>query len=147
MTNLSLSADFSILVNAIKTAELTEKFNSNDPITLFAPSNKAFEKLPAGILDTLLLPTHKTELANLIFYHVVAGIITSKDLEKRIKAGNGRATLTTLTGGTVTASINENRNIVLTDESGLQSVISHFDIKQSNGSLDVITSVLSPHSK
>lgn len=147
MTNLSSSADFSILVNAIKTAGLTDKFSGNDLFTFFAPGNKAFEKLPAGILDTLLLPSHKTELVNLIFYHALAGIITSKDLEKQIKAGNGQATLTTLAGGKVTASINENRNIVLTDESGLQSVISHFDIKQSNGTLDVITSVLSPHSE
>ena len=147
LANLSSSSDFSTLVNAIKTADLADTFGGNSPITIFAPVNKAFDKLAPGQLDTLLLPAHKTELVNLLTYHAVAGRITSKDIEKQIKAGNGQATFTTLSGGVLTAKINENRNIVLTDENGGQSVISRFDIQQNNGILHIITSVLIPHAK
>ncbi len=147
MGNLSSSPNFSVLVNAIKAAGLTDTFNSNSPITIFAPANKAFEKLQSGKLDTLLLPAHQTELTNLLRYHAVAGRITSKDIQRQIKAGNGQATFTTLSGGVLTARINENRNIALTDENGGQSVISKFDIQQSNGMLQVITSVLTPRLK
>jgi uncharacterized surface protein with fasciclin (FAS1) repeats len=147
LVNLSSSPNFSTLVNAIKTANLDDTFGGSSPITVFAPVNKAFDKLAPGQLDTLLLPAHKTELVKLLTYHAVAGRITSKDIEKQIKAGNGQATFTTLSGGVLTAKINENRNIVLTDENGGQSVISRFDIQQSNGILHVITSVLIPHAK
>jgi uncharacterized surface protein with fasciclin (FAS1) repeats len=145
--NLSASNEFSILVKAIKADSLTHLFDGNFPITVFAPTNKAFEKLSAGKLDTLLLPVHKKELENLVMYHCVAGIISSKDIAKQIKAGNGQATLTTLSGGVLTARINENRNIVLTDENGGQSVISQFDIKQNDGILHMVTAVLIPKSK
>ncbi|MDB5145293.1 MAG: Cell surface lipoprotein precursor [Mucilaginibacter sp.] len=147
LVNLSSSPNFSILVNAIKTANLDDTFGGSGPITVFAPVNKAFDKLAPGQLDTLLLPAHKIELVKLLTYHAVAGRITSKDIEKQIKAGNGQATFTILSGGVLTAKINENRNIVLTDENGGQSVISRFDIQQSNGILHVITSVLIPHTK
>jgi uncharacterized surface protein with fasciclin (FAS1) repeats len=147
MVNLSASSDFSLLTNAITTASLTGIFSGNTPITIFAPENRAFGKLEPGKLDTLMLPAHQAELASLINYHAVAGKITSKDLQRQIKAGNGQTSLTTLSGGKLTARINENRNIVLTDESGGQSVISRFDIQQSNGLLDVITAVLSPAAK
>lgn len=147
LDNLSASPDFSILVNAIKTADLANTFTGTGPITVFAPTDKAFTKLAYGQLDTLLQPAHKAELANLIMYHAIAGKITSKDIDRQIKAGNGQATLTTLAGGTLTARINENRNIVLTDENGGQSVISRFNIPQSNGIMHMITVVLVPHSK
>jgi uncharacterized surface protein with fasciclin (FAS1) repeats len=147
LVNLSSSPNFSTLVSAIKTANLDDIFGGNGPITVFAPVNKAFDKLAPGQLDTLRQPAHKTELVNLLTYHAVAGRITSKDIEKQIIAGNGQATFTTLSGGVLTAKINENRNIVLTDENGGQSVISRFDIQQSNGILHVITSVLIPHAK
>jgi uncharacterized surface protein with fasciclin (FAS1) repeats len=147
MTSLSAAPDFSQLINVINTAALTDTFNGDTPVTLFAPTNKAFEKLTPGQLDTLMLPAHKAELTNLLMYHAVSGIITSKNIESQIKAGNGQATLTTLAGGILTAHINENRNIVLTDENGGQSVISRLDIAQSNSMLHVITAVLLPHSK
>ena len=147
LVNISAAPSFSILVNAIKTAAITDTFSGSEPITLFAPTNKAFEKLAPGQLDTLLLPAHKTELANLLSNHAVAGRVTSKDIERQIKAGNGQATLTTLSGGVLTAKINENRNIVLTDENGGQSVISTFDISQSNGMVHIVNAVLIPHSK
>lgn len=147
LDNLSSSPDFSILVNAIKTADLANTFNGASPITIFAPTDKAFAKLAYGQLDTLLQPAHKAELVNLLMYHAVAGKITSKDLDRQIKAGNGQATLTTLAGGILTARVNENRNIVLTDENGGQSAISRFDIQQSNGIMHIITVVLVPYSK
>src|ERR1700753_2317350 len=127
--NLSASPKFSDLLNAMKAAPLM----GEGPVTLFAPTNKAFEKLAPGQLDTLMLPAHKTELGMLLSYHVIAGRVTSKDIENQIKAGNGQVALTTLSGGVLIARINENRNIILTDENGGQSVISTFDIVQSNG--------------
>ena len=147
VVNISSASNFSVLANVIQVAGLTDTFNSGNPITIFAPDNKAFEKLPVGKLDSLLLPAHKTELTNLLLYHAISVKITSKDIERQIKAGNGQATFTTLSGGILTARINENRNIVLTDDSGTQSVISVLDVQQSNGILFVITSVLMARTK
>ena len=147
LVNISSAPNFSVLLNAIKTAAITDTFSGSEPITVFAPTNKAFEKLAPGQLDTLLLPAHKTELANLLSYHAVSGRITSKDIERQIKAGNGQANFTTLSGGVLIAKINENRNIVLTDENSGQSVISTFDIAQSNGMVHIVTAVLIPRSK
>jgi uncharacterized surface protein with fasciclin (FAS1) repeats len=140
--NISRSPNFSMLASIIQ-ADTTNTLSGN-PITVFAPDNKAFSRLPAGTIDTLLLPTHKADLLNLIKYHAIAGKITSADIERQIKAGNGQATFTTLDGRTLTAKINENRNIVLIDENGGQSVVSRLDVQQSNGMLFVVTQVLLP---
>ena len=140
--NISASSNFSTLTSIIL-ADTTNTFNGN-PITVFAPDNKAFSKLPIGTVDTLLSPNHKSDLLNLLKYHAIAGRVTSKDIERQIKAGNGQATFTTLSGRTLTAKINENRNIVLTDENGGQSVLSRLDIPQSNGILYIVTQVLLP---
>ncbi len=144
--NLSLSPEFTKLDSIIKAADLVDSFKSGT-ITFFAPNNKAFDKLAPGMLDTLLLPAHKAALVNLLNYHAVSGKITSKDLERQIKAGNGQATLTTISGGILTARINENRNIMLTDENGGQSVITRLDIEQSNGMLFIVNAVLLPKAK
>lgn len=140
--NILASPNFSALASIIQ-GDTTNSFSGN-PITVFAPDNKAFSKLPAGTVDTLLLSTHKSDLLLLIKYHAIAGKVTSTDLQRQIKAGNGQATFTTLSGRTLTARINENRNIVLTDENGGQSILSRLDIQQSNGVLHVITQVLLP---
>ena len=147
LENISLSPELTILAIAIKTSGLATTFKGSGPITVFAPTNKAFEKFNAVKLDTLLLPAHKNELVGLLTYHVIAGKITSKDIEKQIKANNGQAIFKTLSGGQLTARTNENRNIVLTDENGGQSVISKLDIQQSYGMLHIITGVLVPKSK
>jgi uncharacterized surface protein with fasciclin (FAS1) repeats len=147
LTNISSSSGFTILTNVIKVSSLTDTFNGNIPITVFAPPNKAFEKFSPGKLDSLLLPAHKTELISLLTYHVIAGKITSKDIENQIKVNNGKAAFTTLSGSTLTARINENRNIILTDENGGQSVISVFDISQSNGIMHIVTALLIPKKK
>jgi uncharacterized surface protein with fasciclin (FAS1) repeats len=142
--NLSASTEFSKLVNAIKTADLTATFQGRGPVTIFAPANKAFDQFPPGKLDTLLLPARKAELIGLLNYHIISGKVTSKEIYAQIKAGNGQATFKTVSGGMLIASINANRNIVLTDENGGQSVIGKFDIQQSNGVLHVVTAVLVP---
>jgi len=144
--NLSASPQFTTLVKVINVAGLTENLKTGT-ITFFAPTNQAFDKLPTGVLDTLLLPAHKAALINLVNYHTLQGRVTSKDIERQIKAGNGQATFTTLAGGTLTARINENRNIVLTDDNGGQSIVTRLDIDQSNGILFVINAVLQPKAK
>lgn len=144
--NLSASSQFSTVVNLMTAAGMTDSLKSVT-ITFFAPTDKAFDKLPAGTVDTLLLPNHKADLISLLNSHMVSGKLTSKNINKFIKASNGQTALTTVSGGTLTARINENRNIVLSDESGNQAVVTRLDIEQSNGMLFIINGVLSPKPK
>jgi uncharacterized surface protein with fasciclin (FAS1) repeats len=145
--NMTSSKDYTILIKAIENAGLTQTFKSKGPITVFAPTNQAFGKLPAGKLDSLLKPDHKLDLSYLITYHAIAGRITAKDIEKKVNSNNGEATFTTIAGGRLTAKIDTNRNIILVDENGGESVISKFDIKQSNGLMHIVNSVLVPKIK
>lgn len=145
--NVSKSKEYSLLITAIADAGLTETFKSKGPITVFAPTNKAFENLPAGKMDTLLKPAHKLDLSYLLTYHALAGRITSKDIAHKINAGKGKATFTTIAGSKIIARIDANRNIILIDENGGESVISQFDIPQSNGMLHVVNAVLVPKAK
>lgn len=142
--NVSKSRDYSTLINAIKTAGLTLTFESKGPITIFAPTNTAFAKLPAGKLDTLLMPDHKLELSSLVTYHAIAGKVSAKDILHNIREHKGVANYVTLAGSKLAATIDANRNIVLTDETGGQCVISQFDVEQSNGMLHVVTGVFVP---
>jgi uncharacterized surface protein with fasciclin (FAS1) repeats len=144
--NLSASPEFTTLVKVINAADLSKDLEMGT-ITFFAPANRAFDKLPQGVLDTLLLPAHKTDLISLISCHAVQGKITSRDIERLIKAGNGQAALPTLSGGTLIARINENRNIVLTDENGGESIVTRLDIEQANGILFIVNAVLLPKAK
>ncbi|HWD87262.1 MAG TPA: fasciclin domain-containing protein [Mucilaginibacter sp.] len=144
--NISSAPQLSTLRKIIDSAHLTDNLKTGT-ITFFAPANQAFDKLAPGILDTLLAPVHKADLANLVNNHIVQGKLTSKDISRQIKMGNGQATFTTLAGGTLTARINENRNIVLTDDNGDQAVITRLDIEQSNGTLFIINAVLLPKAK
>lgn len=145
--NISLSTKYSVLLRAIDDAGLIETFKSKGPITFFAPDNKAFEKLPGAKLDTLLQPAHKYDLSYLITYHAIAGRLTARDISRKINANNGEAIFTTIAGSKLTAKIDSNRNIVLTDENGGQSIIDHFDIPQSNGILHTVNAVLVPKVK
>ncbi|RVU00621.1 fasciclin domain-containing protein [Mucilaginibacter limnophilus] len=142
--NLSANPNFSVFINAINTAGLSGTLSSQTPVTVLAANNKAFAKLPVGLLDTLFKPENKTKLAILVNGHLLAGKITSADIAQRIKNGNGSARLITLAGTSLTAVIDTNRNIVLTDGSGNQSVISRFNAVQSNGIVHTVTSVLMP---
>lgn len=145
--NMAQSKEYTVLVKAIEYADLTETFKSKGPITVFAPTNQAFGKLPAGELDSLLQPKHKYDLSYMLTYHAVAGRLTARDIERKINSNNGQAIFTTIAGSKLTAKIDANRNIVLIDENGGESVVSKFDIQQSNGMLHVVNAVLVPKPK
>lgn len=147
VTNITRVKELSTFLKIMQAAGLTETFISKGPVTLFVPTNSAFAKLSAGKLDTLLMPEHKYDLIALITYHAIAGKITSKDIAHQISANNGLATFTTLTGNRLTAKIDANRNIVLVDENGGQSIISKFDIEQNNGLIHLVNAVLIPKFK
>jgi uncharacterized surface protein with fasciclin (FAS1) repeats len=144
MQNIDSAKELSTFASAIKAAGLTDTFASAGPVTVLAPTNAAFAKLPAGTLDTLFVPTHLQALKNLILNHVIAGSLTAKDIAKQIRLNNGQAMFITLSGVKLNAVIDANRNIVLTDENGGKSIIATFDITQSNDILDIITAVLLP---
>jgi len=145
--NMALSKEYTILVSAIDEAGLTQTFKSKGPITIFAPTNQAFARLPPGELDTLLKPSHRFDLNYLLTYHALAGRVTARDIAKKINSNNGEAVFTTIAGSKLTAKIDENRNIVLIDENGGVCVISKFDVRQSNGLLHVVNAVLVPKPK
>jgi uncharacterized surface protein with fasciclin (FAS1) repeats len=113
------------------------------PFTVFAPTNAAFEKLPAGTVDTLLKPENKEKLAGILTYHVVAGKWTAEQLAEKIKASNGTAELKTVNGETLTAKL-DGDSIVLTDEKGGTAKVTTADVLQSNGVIHVIDTVLTP---
>lgn len=137
------SSDHTTLVAAVQAAGLVDTLSGAGPFTLFAPTNAAFGKLPAGAVDSLLLPRNRAALTRTLTYHVVPGRITAADLLARIRAGNGRALLTTVQGGTLTASESAG-GITLTDASGGSSVVTTADVLQSNGVIHVIDTVLAP---
>jgi uncharacterized surface protein with fasciclin (FAS1) repeats len=135
------SKDHTTLVAAVKAAGLVDTLESPGPFTVFAPTNEAFDKLPAGTVDTLLKPENLAQLKKILTYHVVAGKLTAKDIAKQIKAGGGKATLTTVEGGTLTAMMQGDK-LVLTDEKGGTATVTIENVYQSNGVIDVIDTVL-----
>ncbi|HJQ31693.1 MAG TPA: fasciclin domain-containing protein [Pyrinomonadaceae bacterium] len=142
--NAMNSADHTTLVAAVKAAGLVETLQGKGPFTVFAPTNAAFDKLPAGTVDTLLKPENKAMLTNVLTYHVVAGKYDSKKLMQEIKKGGGTATLKTVSGGTLTARMNGMNGITLTDEKGGTSNVTIADVYQSNGVIHVVDTVLMP---
>ena len=137
------SADHTTLVAAVKAAGLVETLKGKGPFTVFAPVNAAFDKLPAGTVDTLLKPENKGALTNVLTYHVLAGRFDSNAIAKKIKAGNGKAWFKAVNGGTLTAWMDGNA-LVLTDEKGGQSRVTIANVYQSNGVIHVVDSVLLP---
>ncbi len=137
------SKDHTTLVAAVKAAGLVETLQGPGPFTVFAPTNEAFAALPAGTVDNLVKPENKETLTKILTYHVVAGKMTSADLAKAIKAGNGSATLKTVSGGTLTAMM-KGKNIELKDEKGGISTVTIADVIQSNGVIHVVNKVLMP---
>ncbi|HXB67658.1 MAG TPA: fasciclin domain-containing protein [Candidatus Acidoferrales bacterium] len=138
------SADHTTLVAAVKAAGLVETLKGPGPFTVFAPTNAAFSKLPAGTVDTLLQPENKEMLTKVLTYHVVAGRWSANDLKKRIKAGGGKAELKTVSGGNLTAMVH-NGMVVLHDEKGGMATVTQSDVFQSNGVIHVIDSVVLPN--
>jgi len=138
------SADHTTLVAAVKAAGLVDTLSGKGPFTVFAPVNSAFAALPAGTVETLLKPENKATLVKILTYHVVAGNFSSKDVVKAIKKGNGKATFKTVSGGKLTAML-DGSNVVLMDEKGGKSTVTIADVKQSNGVIHVVDSVLLPN--
>jgi uncharacterized surface protein with fasciclin (FAS1) repeats len=137
------SKDHTTLVAAVKAAGLVDTLMSAGPFTVFAPTNAAFSKLPAGTVETLVKPENKDTLTSILTYHVVSGRITSTDIANKIKTGKGTATLTTVQGGKLTAKM-VGKNLVLTDTKGGKSIVTIANVKQSNGVIHVIDGVLLP---
>jgi uncharacterized surface protein with fasciclin (FAS1) repeats len=138
------SADHTTLVAAVKAAGLVETLKSKGPFTVFAPTNAAFDKLPAGTVETLVTPENKAMLTKILTYHVLAGKFDSKAIAKRIKAGGGTAQFKTISGGNLWAWMSGN-NLVLKDEKGGTSTVSIANVYQSNGVIHVVDTVLLPN--
>src|SRR5271165_2003522 len=138
------SQDHTTLVAAVKAAGLVDTLEGPGPFTVFAPTNEAFAKLPAGTVDNLLKPENKEMLVKVLTYHVVPGRISASDLAKEIKAGGGKATLKTVQGEILTATM-DGKHIVLVDEKGDKSMVTIANVFQSNGVIHVVDTVLLPN--
>ena len=144
VANASAAPNLSTLVAAVKAADLVATLQGAGPFTVFAPTDDAFAKLPAGTVDGLLQPDRKADLAGLLTYHVVAGNVDAAALVQQIEAGGGSATLTTVQGTTLTATPDGAGGITLTDAKGGTAKVTTADVRQSNGIVHVIDSVLMP---
>jgi uncharacterized surface protein with fasciclin (FAS1) repeats len=138
------SKDHTTLVAAVKAADLVDTLEGPGPFTVFAPTNEAFNALPAGTVDNLLKPENKDQLKKVLTYHVVSGTMNSKSIKKAIKEGHGKATLTTVEGGALTATMKGGK-LILTDEKGGTATVTIADVYQSNGVIHVINAVLLPN--
>lgn len=139
------SKDHTTLVAAVSAAGLVETLKSKGPFTVFAPTNAAFEKLPAGTVDNLLKPENKATLTAVLTYHVVPGKLNAKELSKWIKKGNGTTELTTVQGGKIWL-MEKDGEIWLKDEKGGMAKVTIADVNQSNGVIHVIDTVVLPKS-
>jgi uncharacterized surface protein with fasciclin (FAS1) repeats len=137
------SKDHTTLVAAVKAADLVGTLKSAGPFTVFAPTNAAFAKLPAGTVENLLKPENKATLSSVLTYHVVPGKVSASDVVAAIKAGGGKAVLTTVQGGKITASMMGN-TVMITDAKGGMSHVTIADVNQSNGVIHVVDAVMLP---
>jgi uncharacterized surface protein with fasciclin (FAS1) repeats len=137
------SKDHTTLVAAVKAAGLVETLKTAGPFTVFAPTNDAFDKLPAGTAATLLKPENRSTLTKILTYHVVAGRISAADLMAKIKSGGGKAQLKTFSGAPLTA-MTDGKKLYLIDEKGGKSGITTGDVAQKNGVIHVVNAVLMP---
>lgn len=138
------SKDHTTLVAAVKAAGLVDTLSGAGPFTVFAPTNSAFGKLPAGTVETLLKPENKATLTKVLTYHVVAGKWDSQAVAKMISDGKGKAEIATVAGGKLSASM-KGRDLILTDEKGGMAKVTIADVYQSNGVIHVIDTVLMPN--
>jgi uncharacterized surface protein with fasciclin (FAS1) repeats len=143
VANAVESKDHTTLVAAVKAAGLVDTLNGKGPFTVFAPTNDAFAKLPAATVEAVQKPENKALLVKILTYHVVAGDYTAAKIADAIKAGNGTATLTTVQGEPLMASMDGDK-LVLTDAKGGKSTVIIADVKQSNGVVHAIDTVLMP---
>ena len=137
------SKDHTTLVAAVKAAGLVPTLESKGPFTVFAPTNEAFAKLPAGTVDTLLKPENKKTLTNVLTYHVVPGRLTAKDLMAKVEAGHGKAMLKTVEGADLTFEMKDGK-LWIVDAKGDTAQVTIRNVMQSNGVIHVIDTVLLP---
>jgi uncharacterized surface protein with fasciclin (FAS1) repeats len=137
------SKDHTTLVAAVKAADLVDTLKGAGPFTVFAPTNEAFEKLPKGTVEGLLKPDKKDALKKILTFHVVPGKMDAASIVKAIEDGKGKATFKTVSGGTLTATL-DGKDVILTDEKGGKSKVTIADVIQSNGVIHVVDSVLMP---
>ena len=137
------SKDHTTLVAAVKAAGLVQTLQGAGPFTVFAPTNEAFAKLPAGTVDNLVKPENKSKLTSILTYHVVAGKLDAKELMEKIKMGNGTAMLTTVQGEQLTI-MKKGKHLMLKDAKGNVATITIKDVYQKNGVIHVIDTVLMP---
>jgi uncharacterized surface protein with fasciclin (FAS1) repeats len=131
------------LVAAVKAADLVSTLKGTGPFTVFAPTNDAFGKLPAGTVESLLKPENKGQLSAILTYHVVAGNLGSKEVVEAIKKGNGKAVVTTVQGGQLTLTLDGSK-VKVTDANGNSAYVTAVDLKGSNGVIHVIDAVVLP---
>jgi uncharacterized surface protein with fasciclin (FAS1) repeats len=143
VSNAVNSKDHTTLVAAVKAAGLVETLQGDGPFTVFAPTNKAFEKLPEGTVSSLLEPQNKPTLQAVLTYHVLAGKYSASDIVEAIKKGNGMATFSTVNGAMITAML-KGKKVQLKDASGNISTVSISDVNQSNGVIHVVDTVVLP---
>lgn len=137
------SKDHTTLVAAVKAAGLVDTLSSPGPFTVFAPTNAAFAKLPAGAVDGLLKPENKPDLTKVLTYHVVPGRMSATDLMAKVKAGGGKASLTTAEGQSLTLTTKAGA-LWVWDAKGHSAQVTIADVGQSNGVIHVVDTVLMP---
>lgn len=137
------SKDHTTLVAAVSAAGLVPTLQSDGPFTVFAPTNAAFAKLPAGTVDTLLKPENEPALTGVLTYHVIAGKLSGRDLMAMAAKNGGMTSLKTVQGETLTARSN-GKMLMLTDAKGGTANVTIADVNQSNGVIHVIDAVLLP---
>lgn len=143
--NAVASKDHTTLVAAVKAAGLVETLSGPGPFTVFAPTNAAFAKLPAGTVDTLVKPESKATLTGILTYHVVPGTVTAAQIAAKAKANGGNATYTTVQGGTLTFhQASGGKGWAIMDAKGGMGMITIADVRQSNGMIHVIDTVMMP---
>ena len=138
------SKDHTTLVAAVKAAGLVDTLQGPGPFTVFAPTNGAFGKLPAGTVDTLVKPENKGTLTKILTYHVVPGRMTAANLMKAVKDGGGMARLKTIEGENLVVRQDGMSKLSITDAKGGTSMITVADVLQSNGVIHVVDTVLMP---
>ncbi len=139
------NADFSTLVSAVTSADLGGTLGGSGPFTVFAPTNAAFEKVPAATRDSLMAPAGKADLTKILTYHVVPGRVDAATLTQQIQAGGGSAQLTTVEGGVLTARAGADGSVTLSDENGGVSRVVQADVAASNGVIHAIDTVVMPN--
>lgn len=135
--------NFTTLVAAVKAAELAETLSGDGPFTVFAPTNDAFAKLPAGTVDMLLMPENKAKLAGILTYHVVSGKFDAATVIDAIKTNNNKYTVTTVQGAKIDLSLKDDK-VILTDATGAMATVTMPDVEASNGVIHAIDAVVMP---